>query len=73
MRRVQVWKAVQEEGGIITREQLHKIARKLGIDNRALGGFSTGRDPSLVKLADGRIALAERAKGKMTEWGLVEE
>jgi len=73
LQRVNIWKAIQEEGGIVAKEKLHQITRRLGVDNRALGGFFTGRDPSLVRLADGRIALAERAKRKMMEWGITEE
>jgi len=64
-----IWKA----GSVITQRELYKIASKHGMDNRGLGGFFVGKKPSLVKLADGKVALTEKAKENLVKWGLIPE
>lgn len=70
--RTNIWKEVWERGGIVTREELHKIAKKHGIDNRGLGGFFTGK-ASLVNIAGNKVGLTEEAIRKMREWGVIGE
>lgn len=64
-----IWNA----GGVISQQELYKIARKHGMDNRGLGGFFVGKKPSLVKLANKKIALTEKAKENLVKWGLITE
>ena len=45
--RLKVWKRIQQNGGNVTRTQLHEIAKEVGMDNRGLGGFFAGKDSSL--------------------------
>lgn len=71
--RLNVWKEIHAKGGIVTKEELHRIASKYHIDNRGLGGFFSGKNSSLTKLSDGRIALTNSATKRMKEWGEISE
>jgi len=71
--RVNLWKDLYAKGGTVDKRELYKIAKKHGFDNRGLGGFFVGKNKSLMKLADGRIALTESATNKMKDWDVIKE
>lgn len=52
-------------GRIITKQQLYDIAKHNGLDNRGLGGFFSGKKPSLIELAGGRVALTKEGEKKL--------
>ena len=58
--RLKVWKRIQDKGGSVTREQLHEIAKDVGMDNRGLGGFFVGKHRSLYWKQD-EAHLSDRA------------
>ena len=61
VRRLRVWKKIQDRGGVVTREELHEIVEEIGMDPRGLGGFFAGPDSSLVHVAQDKIALRQWA------------
>lgn len=66
--RLKIWKSIKEEGGVVTKEELYQIATKVGIDNRGLGGFFTGKNASLVQLGDGKVALTQVGEKKLKQF-----
>lgn len=66
--RLKIWKGVKEAGGVITKKDLYQIATKVGIDNRGLGGFFTGKNASLVQLGDNKVALTQVGEEKLEQF-----
>jgi len=66
--RLRVWSDVTKRGGIVTEAELREIAAKAGYDTRGLGGFFTGKNPSLVMVAGGRVALAAWASNEVERY-----
>lgn len=66
--RLKVWKRIQQSGGSVTREQLHDIAKNVGMDNRGLGGFFTGKESSLYWKND-KVNLREWVKEYVKKYG----
>ena len=66
--RLKIWKSIKEKGGIVTKEELYQIAKKVGIDNRGLGGFFTGKNASLVQLGDDKVALTQVGEKKLNQY-----
>ena len=71
--RIFVWYEVYVRGGIVSRDELHEIARRYGYDTRGLGGFFTGDEPSLeyVGVNKDRVVLREWAQREVElyrEW-----
>lgn len=66
--RLKIWKSIKELGGVVTKEELYQIANKIGIDNRGLGGFFTGKNASLVQLGDDKVALTQAGEKKLNQY-----
>ncbi len=66
--RLRVWHEIHQKGGIVPLEELHKIAGKIGYDLRGLGGFFGGNEPSLTRIAGGKVALTESAVKKVERY-----
>lgn len=63
-RRVRFLKAVAEQGGIVTVEELRQLGTTHGYDARGLGGFFVGNG-SLRRLTDGRSVITPRGEGEL--------
>lgn len=68
MHRLRVWNAIKGRGGIVTMDELHGIRKQDGYsDRRGVGGFFSG-EGSLTKIADGKVALTERASQEVEKY-----
>jgi len=63
VRRLFVWYEIYKRGGIVSSAELHEIARKYGYRRGAVGGFFTGKNPSLkyVGVNKDKVVLSEWA------------
>jgi len=69
MNRVELWCRIYNEGGLITKEKLHKIWRdEIGKDTRGIGGFFVGKKPSLQWTHDGKVMLTMKASEQVEAW-----
>lgn len=66
--RVELWCKAYNEGGIITKERLYQIWKKMGKDPRGLGGFFVGKGASLHYTPDGKIVLTKKASDSIEAW-----
>ena len=67
--RVELWCRIYNEGSVVTRERLHEIWGKLmGKDPRGLGGFYSGKPPSLTTIPPDKVALTQTAADSVEEW-----
>jgi hypothetical protein len=68
--RVELWCRIYNEGGILTRERLHEIwVKNMGKDPRALGGFFTGKNPSLIWTPEGKVTINKKiVEEKIKAW-----
>ncbi len=67
--RVELWCRIYNEGGIVTMDRLREIWTKvMGKDARGLGGFFTGKNPSLARTPDNKITLTKIAEEKTKAW-----
>ena len=62
--RVFVWYGIYNKGGLVSRDEFHRIGEEYGYDHRGLGGFFTGKEPSLryVGVNKDTVALEDWAK-----------
>jgi len=67
-RRIEFWCKIYNKSSIVTENEIRNIWQSMGMDNRGLGGFFVGRNPSLTKLLDGRIALTSKASENILAW-----
>jgi len=65
---LKVWKKIKEVGGTVSSDQYQVIGRSIGYDPRGLAGFLHGPNSSLVKVADGKIALREWASNEVEKY-----
>ena len=56
---VKILVEVYNAGGVVTKEEWRKIAKKHGMDTRGLGGFFVG-EGSMVRIGDNKRALTEK-------------
>jgi hypothetical protein len=67
--RVELWCRIYNEGGIVTRKRLREIWTKVtGKDAKGLGGFFTGKNPSLARTLEDKITLTKIAEEKIKAW-----
>jgi hypothetical protein len=62
---------VKEKGGVISKDDLRQLGMKVGYDPRGLGGLYVGKNPWLVEIAGGKVALTQKAMEiveKYREW-----
>jgi hypothetical protein len=60
--------AIDAAGGAVTRSQFSVLGRKYGYaDARGLGGFATGKNPSIRSEGDMRV-LTQRGKALAARW-----
>ncbi|MBU4300698.1 hypothetical protein L6303_01950 [archaeon] len=60
--RVELWGRIYNRGGVVSDEQFRELwCTKMGKDIRGAGGFYVGKNPSLIKLTDGKTALTQSA------------
>lgn len=68
---LKLWRQIKDVGGIVTKDQLYTIGKRLGYDPRGINGFLHGPDSSLAKLGNGKIGLRDWASNevdKYKEW-----
>lgn len=73
IQRVFVWNEIYERGGLVRKDEFYRIGREYGYNTRGLGGFFTGKKPSLryVGVNKDTIVLEDWAKAeveKYREW-----
>ena len=66
IKRLRLLWAIEKRGGVVTREELHRLARDIGYDPRGLGGLFKGG--YLVTIAGDRVAITEKARELIDHW-----
>jgi len=67
-RRNSVLAEVIKRGNVISSEEWIEIGKKYGFDPRGLGGFFTGKRPSMVSIGGGKKAITESGVKDVKEW-----
>jgi len=67
-KRIELWCRIYNKGGHVDKTEMYRIARQVGYDRRGLGGFFTGRKPSLQMTPDDRIFLTKEATRDLERW-----
>ena len=71
--RIELWCRIYNEGGIITKEKLYRIWRKMGKDPRSLDEFFTDKKPTLSWTPNSivltkHVVLTEHASEAIEAW-----
>ena len=66
-RRMNILADIYRNDGLVTDDELRKIAERHNMDMRGVGGFFVG-DGSIVKISNDRTALTEKRKKDIQDW-----
>ncbi len=67
--RMELWARIYLEGGVVTRERLHRIwKQEMKKDVRGLGGFFVGKRASLQWTHDNKVMLTRYATESIEAW-----